>query len=896
MKGINVRKIAALASGVALLGASVSVAQVMYGNTELVDVNGQPLVKVVVGANAAASDGVAAANIAARIANLAYKSSTLTAEVKGTATCSVGGVTGGGTGGGTCAVTNKKANLEVTLPGVAGGAYQFTTLIADYIDRSPGNRNKTSSDDTYSATVDTSSLFSSLYGDANDTSKIRSTQDVYKISGDVFPAFSPVTLTDTAGGGATYTETQALWVHGETDFSPTLDQVVGKFKGIGYSVKFDSGDYGIVVCSGTNYDTTTNNYASCSSTDSEHIDTHKLEIQFLGQSWVLSEVSVPSGTLDSATSTLFGGSIKLAKASQSGIINVGDELDAGSVKVRLSDISVASGASNLHPAIVDILDANGAVLKQTTINEGSTYTYTAPDGSTVRIKVYKTAPGFTLNAKWADMAILTDELSLKSGERVSTEPSNPNYPWYVYLRWKNKGWTSGLPTGGGTADTLREIILYNGETYSDITAGSGIDIIGKPASYQLMYDGLSLSGTDYDRLKFAIVDSSDIGLVSPGLPNSTVTSNTSCTGATSLSGEKLVKVESQQSNAFKIPGSGGEYVKQFYVRYRPLVNGSGITPAVSVYYKPSNAGCYYWQGKLGDENTTANTTASGAVEYDVAGTGTAQGYLSFLGKPVSSGNLSIYLQEDVGKVNTVTQKHGAFVFDVSGRSNGSFTFTAPNGDNTDAIYYTSPKDSSIDLDPVTRYYDAPVISERGSKFVSLSSDEVIFDVAKKVAEAKYVLKSSGVETANVLKRSLGEGETLEVSGGIKIKVASITETVGSCVAGAVGGATPECTVDSSGVSAVIMPNNAASVEVTEPYRLSSDLVVLDSAAAGVGKKISVGGPLVNTVTREALGNTVDFTTTSVVVKEVGDTIVVAGYTAADTVTAAQQFIAGIRKL
>ncbi len=454
VKGINVRKIAALASGLALVGASISVAQVLYGNTELVGVNGQPLVKVVVGANAAASDGVAAANIAARISNLAYKSSTLTAQVKGEATCAVGAGEGTGTGAGSCVVSNKKANLEVTLPGVSAGAYQFTGLIGDYIDKAPGNRIKTTSDDVYSGTIDTSSTFSSMYGDTNDANKIRATRDVYKIGGDQFSAFAAATVTDTQGGGKTYSETQSLWVYGETKFSASLDQIVAKFKGIGYSAKFDSGDYGIILCTGSNGTTSsTSNYAECATTDSEHVNTHKMEIQFLGQTWVLSEATAPSvgGTndLNSSSSTLFGGTVKLAKASQSGIVNVGDELDAGSVKVRLSDISVASGASNLHPAIVDILDANGALLAQTTINEGSTYTYTGSDGATVKVRIYKTAPGFTLNAKWADMAILTDELTLKNAERVSSDSTNANYNWYAYLRWKNKGWTSGLARGAG---------------------------------------------------------------------------------------------------------------------------------------------------------------------------------------------------------------------------------------------------------------------------------------------------------------------------------------------------------------------------------------------------------------------------------------------------------------
>ena len=53
MKGLNVKKIAAFAGALVLFGASVAVADVVYGNTQLVDQNGQPTVKVVVGSKAA---------------------------------------------------------------------------------------------------------------------------------------------------------------------------------------------------------------------------------------------------------------------------------------------------------------------------------------------------------------------------------------------------------------------------------------------------------------------------------------------------------------------------------------------------------------------------------------------------------------------------------------------------------------------------------------------------------------------------------------------------------------------------------------------------------------------------------------------------------------------------
>jgi hypothetical protein len=96
---------------------------------------------------------------------------------------------------------------------------------------------------------------------------------------------------------------------------------------------------------------------------------------------------------------------------------------------------------------------------------------------------------------------------------------------------------------------------------------------------------------------------------------------------------------------------------------------------------------------------------------------------------------------------------------------------------------------------------------------------------------------------------------------------------------------------------VIQPNNEASVEVSEPFALTSKLVGMDTDGAGAGVSILVGGPAVNTMTEAALQDTtVDLKTDGRVVKVIGDSkIVVAGWTAADTMAAADDFIAGIQR-
>ena len=87
---VNLRKVGAIVAGATILASSAAFAGLMFGSTTLVDDNGAPVAKVVVGSKAMPSDGVAAALIAGKIVSETYKSSTLTAQVSGTAACAAG--------------------------------------------------------------------------------------------------------------------------------------------------------------------------------------------------------------------------------------------------------------------------------------------------------------------------------------------------------------------------------------------------------------------------------------------------------------------------------------------------------------------------------------------------------------------------------------------------------------------------------------------------------------------------------------------------------------------------------------------------------------------------------------------------------------------------------------
>jgi len=916
MKGINVKKIAAFAGATILFGAAAVAAEVTYGSTQLVDQSGQPTVKIYVGSKAQISDGVAAANIAAKIANEAYKSSTLTASVSGTPTCTVGS---GVTGAGACSIveSSKKVTLEVTLPGSIAGTHTFKTLIYDTIDRTLENRNNSLSEDEYPATLTSTDTSGTI------TSPIRAVEtgttkgkDLYRIGSGQFTGFADYAVVDTQATTASYTEEQSFWIGSQPyavayDSSSAIrDVAVNKYSAMAYSVKFTGNDYGIPVCTGGLNSSQTDDWTSCTSSN-DMTERHRVKVKFMGSEWVVSEMKDPVVSNPSATAVVNGGQIKLAKEAKYGIINVGGELDAGTFKVRLSDISVATGAGNDHPAIIDILDANDAVVGQVQVSVGTTYTFTQSGTSNqVKIHVYNTAPGFTLNAKWAEMAVFTDEITLKDNQRYNLVSStDTDKDFKVSLLWKNRDFTSGT---AGTAsnnktDSLREIVVYNIDGFSDKTkAGDVVNFLKATPTFKVTYHGVDLVDDDYVPLTYS-------GLSSDSYRVATTDGDVQC-GATSSADSsytaKLIEIKTSGQTLLSGTGDGlsGDYMFE-KVLFDPIGNVNHNSTDVSingtqnqslavanyapkVFYKISGRDCYNWN----NFTYAAQSGVSGItnmIKFDTAGDNSAaQGALYFNNSGFGSfGNVSILYQEDAGKYGTSSNNRvytGVPVL-TSDTTVSTFRFKATDS-STQNVYYKPLLATGI-----FGGYEPTFVSERGSKTLSVGTSDASFKVAKKLGQPTfqfaYADTSSAAASADTYVMGVGESK---VFGGVTVKVKAIDATTGSCsVLGSSG--TPQCTVDSTGVNAVISPANAASVQVSQPYKLTSSMVMLDSEAVS-GVAITVGGPLVNTVTAQALQDAnVDFNVDNVVVKEIGNKIVVAGKSAQDTMTAADQFIAGVKR-
>jgi len=529
MKGLNTARILGLAGLTMTLAASVVAAGSVYSSQlkddPIITANGQPAAKIVVGANGQIADGIAASNIAAALAQYTYESKAVSTVVTGLSgvSCTPGGAPGTASAG-TCEVTNKQVTIDITVPGQLANAHQFKTLITDSVDKSLGNRMNNLSEDLYTADTtvsDTSQILSPLRGimPVPGTQTASRSTDLYRIGENEFSPFSTAMnspLRDQqATSDFTYTAQQGFWFGTGApsfdggsgvyfDSNSQYRQVLARPQAIAYNVRFTGNDYGIPVCTATN---SSGLWASCKS-NTDETARHRLAIPFLGQSWVISEMTPPTTMLNTTNGVVAGGKIKLAKEADYRIISIGDQIDAGTFKVRLADISVAVGAENTHPAILDVLDSNGQVVGQIQVTPGDTYTYTQSSTSnSIKVHVYQTAGGLTLSAKWAEIAIYTDEITLEDGKRYNGASSDDTN-WqniYASLLWKTR---DGSATNG-QPNSLREIVLYVDDvsnfmgTDNRMKAGDSIVFPKQNSIYRLTYNGLDLKSSDYTSLRIS---------------------------------------------------------------------------------------------------------------------------------------------------------------------------------------------------------------------------------------------------------------------------------------------------------------------------------------------------------------------------------------------------------
>ncbi|MEM2974029.1 MAG: hypothetical protein QW112_00150, partial [Candidatus Micrarchaeia archaeon] len=654
-----------------------------------------------------------------------------------------------------------------------------------------------------------------------------------------------------------------------------------------------------------------------------------------------------------------GNSIKLAKESVAETrLYVGQNVSTAKYMLKLETVSVPYG-SVASTASIKIFDATtGAYTGQTvSISAGETKDVTI-GSDTLSIHVYEVLAGLTPLDSWARVAVYAQEITLTNGQTVD---SSDNNKWKVYLTWGNYS--------GGANIILKSINLSRTGMPVALMEGDSVNIIGKPAMYQLYFNGQTLGSTNLEKLTVTYESSVSFSDEKSGDYINTVT------------GRDYVCFASESKSAFKV-NDGGEKKKVCFgmgpVLYEKTAGSNDYYAVIdenptsaTVATNAANGSVQYWNGSA-MQPIVANVTVKqlyeddsgwsdgASIDYNINVFGNASftnatalwkvtasntstipvGSYAIFGYNLSALNetpgLYILRTQDIASTSRLNMSsvvswkyriNDDSSYDKNITYNGAEALPTitiqeyADKDRTKSIMYSmqvdyfTDKALEADVDAATTTTDevsytglnvedgsqasktsvkANYVGQKGSKVESKSKTQAVFQMAKKLGELEYDLKPSSATatTGGTTSYQKGVGDTLTI-GDSTITVKSITAETTAC---SVTGGTATCTAAVSAVPTLDGEEVAADTVVSVPWKYSSarKLVVLDSETPTADVLILVGGPLVNTMTASELqsqpGIKLDAPGKKVAGKITDKKILVAGYTAADTTSAANDLI------
>ncbi len=840
VRSLNVKKVAASAAGLALVGAALAGA-VQVDSSGLSSfpffTNGEPNVKVVVGSGAAASDAVAAGNIAAMLGNLAYNDQPVTVLGIDQLSCGAGGAAG------SCDLTNKQVVLTVTTPGVnPASAFSMTTYVNDRLDYNP--------DTTRSLTTSFSGLTNTSFGSTTGPKVV--TKDLTAVLAPHKDLASDGKIDFHGKTGTTSKEEQKIYLYANTQYDTNAKKLMAKDSKTAYEAIFADP---IPLCLDTSKNST-----NCA--ESNKVSKNNVRITFLGDKWTLMDYT--SNAAGYVSQVVLGKEIQHKE-----IMRVGDSAttpDGYTITlVDLSGFGYGTGGTSLPRVSFTVADKDGNVIKQITVDEGSGST-TISEANNLVVKVNKAFPGAFAKEAYADVSLFSNKLDLTNNQEISGAVGG------------SKGWRTIIVSGVvGSSDAISKIQVYNDidQTYKspmnqDLAAGTSIDMIKGIPGYKFNFLGLETPATD--SLTFTV--QKDLSLAfNNGTWQHTARGD-------------FMSITSGRSNAFQL----AKNVATVYVLLSTTNSSVAISKGQAFYYD-ENANVYI----------SNQSTSSGAYVF-LNGTGLSY-YYSATETANITANFSFQGASGAGGNTTTGNNHTVFILPeitedangtAAGHGNNNFHWNIQYDGNLRQLVNsmastTVDKIGYDDLNPFTAtnatmslgQFDPGYTSRRGGVFNSISSSSVSFNYPMTIAHAKYTLTAAGVSaSANEADYTLAEGDSKDIGGGYSVKVKEIMAD--AAVAEEDTGVAPGLSGTDS-----LRPSVANAAVVTE---LSGPMVLFDNdpAASATDSLVLVGGPAANSLTQRtgiAISQGSD-----AVVKVMGSKVVVAGYTAADTQTAATALV------
>jgi hypothetical protein len=538
MKSLNAKRIAAIVTGAALLGAGLAFAgPLTIQNVPIISNSGQPVVQVVIGAAAKPSDGVAAGNIAAAIGNLAYTSTPVTAWVNPNSTSALSVSVSSSK----YSLTNQQVWLnESGVTSATGASYLFSALIGSMFNQGV---QLGASQNTKATQGSGSYAFPESYYTTN--SPVASP---YTGVGSV-PVSSSVTSSN--GGGVTFSSFTSAgndnilqvtssqfsslatnWgANGETEsLFLTGFPVFNQQSSVNNFALMDAGGAYQVIF--------TKPIANRTSSNSININ---VPIRLLGVNYTIINGTGVSGTLTATSTYKLGGTIYLASsATPLQTIYVGHNLTSGPWTVQLQDLAQTMNGLNA-PAAVAIY-YNGQATNETSVNVWTGTTKFNVSGHLLFLNINSTFAGLYAYQKWAKMQLYNNVYKVTNNQQFN-KTNDPG--WNAELLWTN------TTSSSGKVDQLYGIVLYN-VTPTMLTPGQSFSFIQNPSTYKLTFVGDTL-GNNFDTVTAQLSTVSGVNYA-----DSVSGGGTSITNITEPAQE--LTVTSQIPNAFSYAGQTSDTV------------------------------------------------------------------------------------------------------------------------------------------------------------------------------------------------------------------------------------------------------------------------------------------------------------------------------------------------
>ncbi|MDE1868422.1 MAG: S-layer protein [Candidatus Micrarchaeota archaeon] len=560
MKSLSVRKIASVVAGAAIIGSGLAFSSVTFQNVPVISTSGQPVVQVVVGSNAKASDGVAAANIAAAIGNLAFTSVPVTASVNATQASKVLKV----------AVSNPSytlSNQQVWLNesgsvGSTAGTYAFTTLIGSVLNGGitlgsvsstkgiQGNGQYANPENTGISLSPAASPYTAV-GFVPVTTTVTATSNGGGVSYTTFTSgksdnllqITPTQFSSLASNWGAVGETENLWLTG----FPVYNQNLVSGQPTGFQVFDAGGAYQATFAKPIQF----NANASGASGSSHFQKSLGAQIKLLGQNWTV--IGGYGGATVGSANTVAGGKLQLAASSTAvTTVYVGHNLTTGNFTVQLQDLGQATSAG-VSPAALAIY-YQGKLTNTSTVYPGNTVKFNVSNKN-VFVKVNNTFAGYYQYAKYAKLQAYTNVFNVTNGQafNVTTNPG-----WIAEILWTNT-----TSSSAANAQALQSIVLYNA-TPTNLSPGQSFYFVQNPQAFKVTFLGDTLSAANFDPVTVTTTTSGSLQYTNAG--SAVSAAKLSITNITEPG--QLLTATSQIPNAFTYSGQTSGSVQFLLTPYK----------------------------------------------------------------------------------------------------------------------------------------------------------------------------------------------------------------------------------------------------------------------------------------------------------------------------------------